>query len=47
MLTDSVINRRQFLAVSAEIGLGVAALAGTSSLAASPRVLGANFPIKK
>jgi hypothetical protein len=38
----SSISRRQFLAASAEISLGIAALTGTSGLAASQRVLGAN-----
>jgi len=42
MLAGSAISRRQFLAASAEIGLGVAAWASPSGSVVAQPVLGAN-----
>lgn len=40
------MNRRQFIATSGKIGIGLAALAGLQSWAAAPRILGANERIR-
>jgi predicted dehydrogenase len=46
MSLNSEINRRQFLARSGKLGLGVAALGGVSHWAVGQRVLGANDRIR-
>lgn len=46
MSLNRAINRRQFIATSGKIGIGVAALAGVRSWAAAPRIIGANERIR-